>query len=113
MTSYIKQDDPDGTTVTRRGTGARKRFPEQPPTSAANDKDCEGSWPLVPFPKTACPSLLYEEVITPRVVQASFRSSWRATLGRLAYLAVVSIAMFGWLYLLWLAPVSSVQGILS
>jgi hypothetical protein len=113
MTSHIKQDDPDGTTVTRRGTGAHQRFPEQPPTSAANDNDCESSWPLVPFPESACPSLFYEEVTTPQAVQSGFRSSWRATLGRLAYVAVVSIAMFGWLYLLWLALVSSVQGILS
>jgi hypothetical protein len=111
MMSHIKQDDPDGTTVTRRGTGEHQGFHEQPPTSAANGNEC--SWPLVPFPESARPSLLYEEVTTPRAVQSGFRSSWRATSGRLAYVAVVSIAMLGWLYLLWLALVSRVQGILS
>jgi hypothetical protein len=110
MTSHIKQDDPDGTAVTRRGAGAHQSFPDQPPTSAANDNVCESSWPLVPFPESACASLLYEEVSAP---QAGFRSSWKATLGRLAYVAVVSIAMFGWLYLLWLVLVSSVHAMLS
>jgi hypothetical protein len=126
--SHIKQDDPDGTTVTRRGTGAHQRFPEQPPTSAANDNDCEGPWPLIPFPEglngtpsgqqirrlsTESARPLNEEVTIRRAVQAGFRSSWRATLARLAYAVAVSIAMFGWLYVLWLALVSSVQWILS
>ena len=52
-------------------------------------------------------NILYE-VTTPQAVQAGSRASWRATLGRLAYVAAVSLAMFGWLYLLWLALVSSV-----
>ena len=103
MTSHIKQDDPDGTAVTRRGAGAHQSFPD-------HDNVGESSWPLVPFPESACPSLLYEEVSAP---QAGFRSSWKATLGRLAYVAVVSIAMFGWLYLLWLVLVSSVHAMLS
>ena len=55
-------------------------------------------------------NILYEEVTAPQAVQAGSRSSWRATLGRLAYGAGVSVAMFGWLYLLWLALVSIVQG---
>lgn len=62
------------------------------------------------LPEGVCPSILYEEVTTPQAVQAGSRSSWRATLGRLAYGAGVSVAMFGWLYLPWLALVSSVQG---
>ena len=52
-------------------------------------------------------NILYEEVTAPQAVQAGSRSSLRARLGRLAYVAV-SLAMFGWLYLLWLALVSSV-----
>ena len=128
----MKQDDPDGKTVTRRGIGSHQSFPEQPPTSVANDRDCEDSWPLVPFPEghlctpsgqqesnrrlsteSACPSHLQEEVTTPWAVQASFRASRRATLGKLAYGAAVSIAMFGWLYFLGLALVSSVQWVLN
>jgi len=84
----------------------------------------KGRWPLAPFPEghlgiptgqqemnrqlsteSACPFLLYEEVTTPD----GLRPSWRATLGRLAYVAVVSIAMFGWLFVLWLALVSLVS----
>jgi len=34
-------------------------------------------------------------------------------LGRVAYVMAISVAMFGWLYLLGLALVSSVEGILS
>ena len=71
-----------------------------------------GSWPLVQFPERTCASLSYDEVATPPAVQASFRLSWRTTLGWLAYVAAVSIAMPSWLYLLWLAPVSGVQWIL-
>ena len=55
-------------------------------------------------------NILYEEVTAPQAVQAGSRSSLRATLARLAYVAAISAAMFGWLYLLWLALVSSVQG---
>ena len=130
MTQRIKQDDPDGTSAARRSTGAQPCFPGEPPVSA-NDNDCEGSWLPVPFSgplnsiasgqqeptqrqstEGARPSFPSEEVITPQAVQAGFRSSWKATLSRLAYVAAVSVAMFGWLYLLWLL-VSSVQGIIS
>ena len=110
MAQHIEQDDPVGTKVARRSIGAHESFFKQPPTSAANDNDCEGPWPLVPFPEGL---FLSEGVATPQLVQEGFRSSWRATLSRLAYAATVSIAMFGWLYLLWLALVSSVQMILS
>jgi hypothetical protein len=104
MAQHIEQDDPVGTTVARRSTGAW-----QPPTSAANDNDCEGPWPLVPFPEGLH---LCEGVGTPQPVRERF-TSWRAPLSRLAYAAAVLIAMFGWLYLLSLALVSSVQKILS
>ena len=130
MTNYIELDDRDGATVTRRGTDAHQRYRQHPRTSAADDNDCD--WPLVPLPEghLGIPSGLQEsnrllssqsaflfhlseEVTRPQLVQASSRSSWRATLGRLAYVAAVSVAMFGWLYLLWLALVSSVEGISS
>lgn len=39
-----------------------------------------------------------------------FQVSDESNMGRLAYGAGVSVVMFGWLYLLWLALVSSVQG---
>jgi len=88
MTSHLKQDDPDGTTVTPRRTRVCLSFPEQPVTASANDNDCEGPWPLVPFPEgrlgipsgqsesnqplsteSACPSLAHEEATIPRAVQ--------------------------------------------
>jgi hypothetical protein len=46
-------------------------------------------------------------------VQPTFHSSWRERFGRMAYVVVVSIATFGWLYLLWLAVLGSVQAILN
>jgi hypothetical protein len=107
MTIHIKKDDPDVATVTQRGT-------EQAPACAANDNDWEGSSPLVPLPegRLGVPSGLQESnrLSTESACRspASFRSSWRATLGKLAYVVAVSIAMFGWLYLLWLALVSGV-----
>ena len=109
MAQHIEQDDPVGTTVARRRTGAHESFSRQPPTSAANDNDCEGPWPLVPFPEGLH---LCEGVATPQPVRERF-TSWRAPLSRLADAAAVLIAMFGWLYLLSLALVCSVQKILS
>jgi hypothetical protein len=103
MGQHIEQDDPVGTTAARRSTGAHESFSRQPPTSAANDNDSEGPWPLVPFPEGFF-------VVTP---QKGLAASWRATLSRLAYVATVSIAMFGWLYLLWLVLVGSVHALLS
>jgi len=116
----IKQNDPESATATRRDTRGYHRLREQPPTFAANDNSSECPWPLVPFPEGHLgisgalqelnrPCLFFEEVETPQVVQVGFRYSW----SWLAYVAVVSIAMFGWLYLLWLGLVSSVQAILS
>jgi hypothetical protein len=124
LMSHVRQDDPDGPTATRSGTGAPQNFPKPPATSAANDNDCEGPRSQVPLSterssipsgqpeptrgqitEGACPSIPCEEVTNPQAVQAG--SSWRARLGMLAYVAAVSVAMFGWLYLLWLALVSS------
>ena len=101
MTSLLSKMNPDGTAVTRRGAGATRAFPTSPRPMIAVSP---------PFPESACPSPLYEEVTIP---QAGLRSSWKAMLGRLVYVAVASIAMFGWLYLLWLVLVSSAQAILS
>jgi hypothetical protein len=126
MGQHIEQDVLIGTAMTRRSIGANQSVSGQPPTSAANDNDCEGPWPLVPFPEgltaipggqqepirrdptgSVWPSFLREEVDSPQPVQESFRSL--TTL----YMGTVSIAEFGWLYLLWLALVRSVQWILS
>ena len=127
LMSRVKHDDPDGPTPIQSGI-AHQRFPDPPPTSAANDNACEGPSSQVPFStelnsmpsgqpeattaiiESAFPSIPYEEVTNPQAVQVG--SSWRAMSGRLAYVAAVSVAMLGWLYLLWLALVSSMQAIL-
>jgi|SRR6266478_9435286 len=117
MTRHIKQDEPAHESISR-----------PPLTPAANDNDCEGPWPLVPFPEgltailggqqepirrdlteSAWPFFLREGVDSPQPDQERFRSFWKTTL----YLATVSIAEFGWLYLHWLVLVRSVQWILS
>jgi hypothetical protein len=117
MTGHIKLDEP-----------ADESFSTPPPASAANDNDCEGSWPLVPLsegltailggqpesirrdpPESAWPFFLREGVDSPQPVQERFRSFWKTTL----YVATVSIVEFGWLYLLWLALVRSVQWMLN
>jgi hypothetical protein len=106
----------------RRNAGAREVFYKQP---AANDNDREGPWPLVPLPQELAPvpdrewlsmegissALLCEGASLPQPVQEDFRSSCRETLGRLAYVAAISIAMSGWLYLLWLALAYSIGAI--
>jgi hypothetical protein len=127
MTQHSKQDS---TTAAQRGTGERTSFPSKLPTSA-NDNECEWPSPLIPLPEelnsissgkqeliervsteSARPSFLFEEA-TAQAVQTSCRSSWRGTLGRVTYAVVVSIAMFGWLYLLCRASVIGVQMMLS
>ena len=107
MMSHIKQDDPDGRSAIRRSPGAHQSVSERPVKSAANDNDNQGPWPFVPFPEGSYPSVLSEEVATPQ------RLSWKAKLILLAYAAVTPIAMLGWLYLLWLAIVSSVVWMLT
>ena len=49
----------------------------------------------------------------PPAIRAGFRSSWKGMFGRLTYVAAISVAMFGWLYLLWLAMVTISLGMLS
>jgi hypothetical protein len=44
--------------------------------------------------------------------QPRSRSSWRGTLGVVTYAVGTSIAMFGWIYVLWSAFAASVLGIL-
>jgi hypothetical protein len=133
LMSNIEQNNSDGPTVIRQGVGGHQRFPVLKPkfaAIAANDNSCEWCWPLVPFPEgnlgisgaqqdsklrlsTQSASFLNEEVITTETVQPTFHSSWRERFGRMAYVVVVSIATFGWLYLLWLAVLGSVQAILN
>jgi hypothetical protein len=50
MTRHSKRDEADGTIAAQRSSGARPIFPNKLPTSA-NDNDCEGPWPLIPFPE--------------------------------------------------------------
>ena len=104
MMSHIEQDDGDRTLVLRRIAGAHQRFSEE---SAANDNDNKGPWPLVRLPEGSYPSVLAEEVTTPQ------RFSWKAKLILLTYAAVTPIAMLGWLFLLWLAIVSSLKWMLN
>jgi len=113
MGQHIEQDQVS--TETPRTTTNYDSFSKQP-SSAANDNECEGPWPLVPFPEghspklnqplstdSFCPSHLYEGS---QVLQNDVRSSWRATGGRLTYVTMVSVAMFGWLFVIWLALAS-------
>jgi hypothetical protein len=104
MMSHIEQQDADRRLVIRRIAGPHQRFSEE---SAANDNDNQGPWPLVPFPEGSYPSVLAEEVTTPR------RFSWNAKLILLTYAALTPIAMLGWLYVLWLATVSSLEWMLN
>lgn len=125
MSQQIAQDGTNGPIVIQRSTGAHQSSSGQPSTLAANDNVFEGPWPLVPFPEvpnavrsgqqesigrlapeSASSFFPYEEVTVPQAVQDGFRSPWTATLGRLVYVAAVSVAMFGWLYLLWRAVVA-------
>jgi hypothetical protein len=128
MAQHIEQSDLVGTTVARRSTEAHESVFSQPPTSAANDNVREGSSPLVTFPEgltgfprgqqepirrhpkeTDWPAFLRERIESPPPLQERFFSSWKMTL----YVATVSIVEFGWLYLLWLALIRSVQWTLS
>jgi hypothetical protein len=109
MAQHIKQEDSVGISVARPSTGAPESFSKQPPPSVADDNVCDGPWPLVPFPE----GLLCAGGATPQRAQEGPRSSWKATSGKLAFAATALIAMLGWLYLLWLAVVSSVEKILS
>ena len=102
--SRIKQDD----TISRAATLSKLQS-----SAPANDNDGDGAWPLLPFPESASPPLSYQEVTTTPAIQTGLRSSWKATLSRLAYLAAVSMAMLGWSYLLVVALISSVMWIVS
>src|SRR6188768_245546 len=107
MMSHIKQDDADGRSAIRRSAGAHQRFSEEPAKSAANDNENQRPWPFVPSLEGSYPSVLSKEVATPQ------RLSWRAKLILLAYVAVTPVAMLGWLYLLWLAIVSTLEWMLT
>ena len=105
--SHIKRDDPDRATVIRRSARRGERLAERSVMSAANDNDHQGPWPLIPFPESPYPSVLLEDVTNPQ------RLSWKDKLITLSYVVATSIAVFGWLYVLSLAIVSSVVWILS
>ena len=80
--------------------GRTKGFPKSPPNqrrTTMTTKDLGRSYPYVSS----------KEVPTPQ------RLSWKAKLILLAYVAVTPIAMLGWLYLLWLAIVSSLEWMLN
>ena len=105
---HIKQDKANVTTVAQPGPG----YPRKPPTSA-NDNDCEGSWSR-PFPAGSATIQLTRVSDTkkrPPCRQTSFRSSWSGTLSRVTYVMGVSVAMLGWMYLLWFALLTCVQTI--
>jgi hypothetical protein len=108
MAQQIKREDWVGVSVARC-TGTPESSSRGPLPSIADDNVCDGFWPLVPFPK----GLLSAGGATPQRSQEGPRSSWKATSGKLAFAATAFVAMFGWLYLLWLAVVSSVEKILS
>lgn len=111
MAQRIEQDNPASMTAAQ-SIGTHEDFSGQP-ASAANDNNCEGPWPLVPFPEGLFfPNEQHDPSKSVASDQESARSYWTATLSRPAYAATVSIAMLGWLYLLGLALVSSVLGLL-
>ena len=107
--AQIKREDAVGVSVARPSTGTPESSSRQPLPSVAANNVCDGPWPLVPFSK----GLLCAGGATPQRAQEGRRSSWKASSGKLAFAATAFIAMFGWLYLLWLAVVSSVEKILS
>jgi hypothetical protein len=104
MTTRMKRDDPATAILLTPGT--HQRISEAPASSAANDN--QSAWPLAP--EDVSSSFRYEQVTSP--VETALRSSWRATCGRVAYIATVAIAMLAWFYLLWLV-VSSVAQLLN
>ncbi len=97
---------------------AQRSFGVRPTLSDGGGKsanDNEAHWPLVPFPdlldsnppehqqistENIRPPFLGEP--TRHEVRPDIRPSWRATLGMVTYLVAGSVAMFGWVYLLWL-----------
>jgi hypothetical protein len=128
MTQHFKQDKAAGTTGAQPKPWSVPELSSKPTTSSANDND-GGPLPQIPLPngldgirsgqrkliehfsiESQLP-LLYEEA-TAQAVQPSSRSSWRGTLGVVTYAVGTSIAMFGWIYVLWSALAASVQGIL-
>ena len=125
MTQHIKQDKALGTSVAQRKPWSVPKLPSKP-TVSANDNDGRPG-PLNPVPKrldgipsgerklierlsmeSAQQLLLCAEATA---VQPSSRSSWRGTLSVVTYAVGISIAMFGWIYLLWSALAAIVQGI--
>ena len=104
--SHVKRNHPDGSTAIQQSAGRYQTLPGQSVTSPANDNDNKGSWPM-PLPEGFYPSFSSGDVETPR------RFSWKAKLVKLAYIVAAPVAGFGWLYVLWLAIVSSVMWILD
>jgi hypothetical protein len=127
MPQQIEQAGPVIKRVGQRDAGAQENFSSRLTPTAANDNNCEGPWQLVPFPEGLAPipdgqclsmqdvgsSLLWEGNVIPQPGEQDIRPSWTANRGRLAYLATVSIVMFCWLYLLWLALAYGVDMILG
>jgi hypothetical protein len=101
-----------------QGMGGRQLFPEQP--ARTNDNDCRSPLPGAsqqsnPRGSTALTSMLLppKRVTTTESVQIGRHSSWRVRLSNVAFVAAVSTAQLGWLYLIWLALVSSVKAVLT
>ena len=120
MTQHIEQDKADRTTLGQRKPSSAPELSRKPPTSA-NDNDC-GPWPLIPFSEVlnGIPSEQQQQIerfsiesARAQAIQRRSRSSWRGKLGVVTYAVGVSIAMFGWIYLLWLALAASVRGLLG
>jgi hypothetical protein len=124
MKRHPKANGGDAATVPQCSLGVRATCCNETLTSA-NDND--GPWPLIPFPEmldsnpagpqkvaieSARASLLLDEATAPRG-QTEPEVSWRGTLARVTYLVAVSIAMFGWMYLLWWTLGSSLSWVLD
>jgi hypothetical protein len=109
-------------TAARRSTEQHQGVFSQQSTLATNDNFPDGFRPLAPFtdgfsgtPIAGTNATAAAEPVWPAFLRAESPAlqercfSWKATL----YVAVVSIVEFSWLYLLWLALLSSVQWMLS
>ena len=98
-----RQKQGDNRFVTRRSSEVA--LAKEAPTSA-NDNDWIGSPQL--------PLMTDQESFRPQSAEGTHpRPSWKGTFFRLLYVIAVSVSMLGWLYVIWLAVVSGLEGLMG